>query len=95
MALLSNVCFMDENGEYKPVGHIEEGELLSAKDNDVENSFLRTDPSFLSTDPIEITCQIENPTDIEKHIVYGGNKGRYNGHVLQRDGYLSPENGWV
>ena len=88
MIFPGDVYFMDENGEYKPVGHIEEGELLSANDNDVENS-------FLSTDPIEITCQIENPTDIEKHIVYGGDKGRYNGHVLQRDGYLSPENGWV
>ena len=79
---------MDENGEYKPVGHIEECELLSADDNDVKDS-------FLSTEPIGITCQIENPTDFEKHIVYGGDKGRYNGHVLQRDGYLSPDNGWV
>ena len=88
MALTTELYYKNEDGEYKPLGHIEEISLSEEEaDCDIKDR-------FLSTEPIELECQIENPTDIEK-IIYGGDKGRYNGHVLQRDGYLNPENGWV
>lgn len=52
---------------------------------------------FLSSGSIEFsgTLDTESTERIAKHIVFGGDRGRYNGYILKRDGYLSPENGWT
>ncbi len=84
--MMCKEVYFKVDGEYKAVGHIEDREL-STEDADIKDR-------FLSTEPIELDCQIENPTDIEK-IICGFDKGLYNGRVLRRDGYLSPQNGWL
>ena len=86
---MKNVYFATADGDYKSIGHIEEMDLTVESEESEELS------RFMSQEPIEITVEIENPEDIEKHIVYGGDRGRYNGHVLHRDGYLNGENGWL
>ena len=52
---------------------------------------------FLSPDSIEFsgTLDTERTERIAKQIVFGGDRGRYNGYILKRDGYLSPENAWI
>lgn len=85
---MNNLYFMDLDGKYKPVGHVEEVELTC--DGDPEEY-----SRLLKSETMEFTATIENPEEFEKHIVYGGDKGRYNGHVLHRDGYLSQKNGSI
>lgn len=86
---MKNVYFAMADGDFKPIGHVEEIDLTVESEESEELS------RFMSQEPIEITVEIENPEEIEKHIVYGGDRGRYNGHVLHRDGYLNGENGWL
>ena len=47
------------------------------------------------TEEMTFSCQIDDMEQFEKQVVCGGDRGRYNGYVLQRDGYLSPKNGWM
>lgn len=44
---------------------------------------------------MSIDIEAESVTNIEKYIICGGDRGRYNGYRLKRDGYLSPENAWM
>jgi hypothetical protein len=43
----------------------------------------------------ECTGDSESFVEFTKQVIFGGNRGRYNAYVLRRDGYLSPENGWL
>lgn len=86
--MLESLYLMDENGEKHELGHIEEAELTTDSD---EGEPL---DHYFDSEPIELTAEFENPSDLEK-LVCGFDKGLYNGHVLKRDGYLSPKNGWL
>ncbi len=78
--------------ELKKLGTVEEIELTTEEENMFEKE------RYAIWDSSEFSCEFQiNPEsvkDIRKHIVYGGDRGRYNGYVLRRDGYLSPENAW-
>lgn len=67
---------------------------------DIVNSSVDPDENtmkFLNNESISfsLTFEEESVQNIMKHIVYGGDRGRYNGYVLRRDGYLSPDNAWM
>jgi len=86
---MSELYYKTENGEFKPLGHLESVDL-EVSDEDSEK-FSR----IWQSESWECEIQIENPEEFEKKVVFGGDRGRYNGHKLQKDGYLSPENGWL
>lgn len=87
--VMENVYFATADGDFKPIGHVEEIDLTVESEESEELS------RFMSQEPIEIAAEIEISEEFMKHVVYGGDRGRYNGHVLHRDGYLSGENGWL
>ena len=62
---------------------------LTSEDNTEDFSHLKASEEF------SCECQIEDMEKFEKHVVYGSDRGRYNGHVLARDGYLNEKNGWI
>lgn len=69
---------------------ISEIELTAESTEEDEMGFISR-----GTEEMTFECQIDDWEQFEKHVVYGGNKGRYNGHILKKDGYLSPENAWI
>lgn len=73
--------------ELRPLDTISEVELSDDKTEDF--SHLKANEEF------SCEFQIENVDKFEKHVVYGSDRGRYNGHVLARDGYLNEKNGWI
>lgn len=87
--VMEYVYFATADGDFKPIGHIEEIDLKVESEESEELS------RFMSQEPIEFAAEIENPEEIVKHVVFGGDKGLYNGYVLKRDGYLNGENGWL
>ena len=84
---MENVYFATADG--KPIGHVEEIDLTVESEESEELS------RFMSQEPIEFAAEIAIPEEFMKHVVYGGDKGLYNGYVLKRDGYLNGENGWL
>ena len=90
---LTDVLFSTLDGkEIGRLGHIEECELTAEPepDDDVKLRYF-SDKGLTMTIPIEA----ESVKNIEKYIICGGDRGRYNGYRLKRDGYLSPENAWM
>ena len=77
---MSKIYFGSYDG--KPVGELKEVNL-----DDVEPTKLDVG----STDTIEFTADMD--TDKLMRAVLG--QSMYNAMVLKRDGYLSPQNGWI
>ena len=77
------------DGEYQPIGEISEGEL---KVDETEECEIKK--RYLSSEPLELQATI-TPEVIDKLERRLLGQGAYNAKVLKRDGYLSPENGWV
>ena len=69
-----------EIGKLETISELE----LTVEESDAERFFDKT--------PIEIQGKWESGTDIMRFILP---QGLYNGYVLKRDGYLSPQNGWI
>lgn len=90
---IDSVFYVDVNGEYKPLGHIEEVELTTEEcSDDLKDRYLGSNEMSFEI-PIEsIQCGNKNPY---RFLASGGDKGRYNGMTLKEDGYLSAENGWI
>lgn len=86
---MNDLYYKTENGEYKPLSSIESVNL-TVSDEDLEK-FSR----IWHSETWECGVQIENPEEFEKKIIFGGDRGRYNGHILKKDGYLSERNGWI
>lgn len=86
---MNNLYYMDSDGEYKPLASIDSVDLTLSDEE--KEKFER----LWKSETWECDIQIENQEEFEKKVVYGGDRGRYNGHILQKDGYLSPENGWM
>ena len=86
---MNNLYYKNADGEFKPLSSIESVNI-EVSDEDLEK-FSR----IMKSETWECEVQIENPEEFEKQVVFGGDKGRYNGHVLHRDGKLTPENGWM
>lgn len=81
---MDKIYVQSDDGRIQPLGEISEMELTALDDS--------TDyKSFLDCEPIEISCDFGN-TDILRAVL---SQGEYNAYVLKRDGYLSPENGWI
>lgn len=75
-----------ENERLDAVGSISDIECIEVD----EEEFMR----LYNSKPVELSCTIENQDELLK-LAFGGDRGLYNGYVLNRDGYLSPENGWM
>lgn len=52
---------------------------------------------FYKDTEMSFEAKFDEPSleNFNKYVIYGGDRGRYNGWILKRDGYLSPENGWI
>jgi len=79
---LSKIYFGSFDG--KPIEELKEVNL-----DDVEPTKIDVG----STDTIEFTADAEIDTDMLMRAVLG--QSMYNAMVLKRDGYLSPQNGWI
>lgn len=88
---MNEIYFGTADG-WQKLGSITEVKLTS--DEETEEELKKR---FLSSGSIEFsgTLDTESTERIAKHIVFGGDRGRYNGYILKRDGYLSPENAWI
>ena len=90
--MVSGLYFSIDGKEFGKLGEILEVELTAEKEPeaDVGKNFYNSK---------EFSCEFQmSETETEnmmKYIVYGGDRGRYNGYVLHRDGYLSPKNAWI
>lgn len=79
--------FYETEDGYRAVGEISELELSAET---VEDDEIRS--RFLDSKSMEMTAKIEDVDRLERLLL---GQSRYNAMVLKRDGYLSPENGWV
>lgn len=81
-----------DGGKLTPLAYIDEGEL--SVESEVKDGTLKR---YLLSKELTIDCQLseESVNNIEKYIVCGGDRGKYNGYRLKKDGYLSPENAWL
>lgn len=84
--------FVLQDGEYKPLGNISECDL-SIEPTPEEEVLVKRFSSKDLTMSIDIAA--DSVVNLEKYIICGGDRGRYNGYRLKRDGYLSPENAWM
>ena len=80
---MSKIYFASYDG--KPVEELKEIHLEA----DVEPTKIDVG----STDTIEFTADANVDTDLLMRAVLG--QSMYNAMVLKRDGYLSPQNGWI
>lgn len=85
--------YIEQDGELKPLGSLNEVELTTIEEDNTDNVQMR----YLDTKPFSTSFTIDDKSveEIWKYVVFGGDRGRYNGYVLHRDGYLSPENAWM
>lgn len=79
------IYFETENG-FKEIGKAENIEL-SAEEIDGDEV-----KRYFNSEPIEMTVRIENIDRFERMLL---GQSAYNAMKLRKDGYLSPENGWV
>lgn len=82
---MSKIYFASYDG--KPIGELKEIDLESNIEANVEPTKLDVG----STHTIEFTADMD--TDKLMRAVLG--QSLYNAMVLKRDGYLSPQNGWI
>ncbi len=87
--MMSDVYFSTPDGRVGKLGHVEEIELTaeSVDEDGLDNYF--------SPESMEFNAVIEDTEQFIRNVVYGGNRGLYNGYVLARDGYLNGENAWL
>lgn len=86
---MNDVYYETPDGRVGKLGHVEEIELTAES---VEEDYL--DKTF-SSETMEFSAVIEDKEQFIRNVVYGGDRGRYNGYVLARDGYLNGENAWL
>lgn len=86
--VMGNVYIETEDGRIEKLGEIECVDITPVEE-------LKYYYASLKSESMSFECQIENFDEFEKQVVYGGNRGLYNGHVLARDGYLNGENAWL
>ena len=87
---MGEIYFGTIDGErLRSLDTISEVELTTEDDKTEDFSHLEANEEF------SVECRIENVDKFEKHVIYGSDRGRYNGHVLARDGYLNEKNGWI
>lgn len=80
---MSKIYFASYDG--KPVGELKEINLESNIESDVEPTGINVGST------LEFTADMD--TDKLMRAVLG--QSMYNAMVLKRDGYLSPQNGWI
>ena len=85
--MVKGILFGTADGkELAPLGSIDEVEL-SAEEI----------PSGIATEDMSFSFELdsESTEKLEKYIIFGGNRGRYNGYRLRNDGYLNQKNAWM
>ena len=86
---MNDVYYGTPDGRVGKLGHVEEIELTAES---VEEDYL---DKYFSPETMEFSAVIEDTEQFMRNVVYGGDRGRYNGYVLARDGYLNGEKAWL
>ena len=84
--------YFERDGELESVGYVDAIEIISDEDDAEDEKMKYLDSRTFYT---SFTIDDKSVEEIWKYVVFGGDRGRYNGYVLHRDGYLSPKNAWI
>ena len=89
--------FVGKDGEFVNIGHLRECELSEESEQNENSKGYDAETAYLGSQEFSCSFTLDQKSEerLIKYVVYGGDRGRYNGYVLHRDGYLDPKNAWI
>ena len=89
--------FVEKNGEFVNIGYLHECELGEESERNENSKGYDAKKAYFGSQEFSCFFTLDQKSEerLIKYGVYGGDRGRYNGYVLHRDGYLSTKNAWM
>ena len=89
--------FVEKDGKYVNVGYLNECWIDEESEQTAKSQKYDAKMAYLGDKEFSFyfTLDQKSEENLIKYGFYGGDRGRYNGYVLHRDGYLSTKNAWI